>query len=264
MRDYRIGIGILLLLCGLIAFAQAPANRAKELVQKVAPSIVTVRAVVKYEVKYEGQSETDESKFAQRGSIITPDGVVMVSATLLSSESFKRMLGLEDEDKVEVSLTPQSFKVVIEQESKEYEAELIATDSVLGLAFLKVKDLGGRTLQPVQFKEAPLDIGSELFCVTRMPKGYDLVPYLMRLEVVAELAKPRRAAILNYSTDEVGLPVFSADGSAIGVIVYVRPVASDDGEEDLGFNLGASEAVLPTSTLLPLLEQVKKRAQEAK
>lgn len=254
---------VILLLLPMLTSAQAPANRYKELVQKVSPSIVTVRAVVKVEVSHEGQSNTDEAKFSQRGTIITPDGLVLVSGVLLTSEGFKQLVGLDEEKDVEVKLTPQSFKVIIGQESQEYEATLVATDSQLGIAFLQIKDLGDRTLPSVQFKETPLEIGNEVYCVTRMPKGYDFSPYFIRLEVVAEVAKPRRVSLLNRSTEELGLPVFSGDGSAVGVIIYVRTDKTDE-EVDLGFDEGATEAVLPTSVLQPLIEQAKKRAQESK
>lgn len=254
---------VIVLLLPILTSAQTPTNRSKELVQKVAPSIVTVRAVVKFEVSHQGQSNTDEAKFSQRGTIITPDGLVLVSGVLLTSEGFKQMVGLDEEKDVEVKLTPQSFKVVIGQETQEYEATLVATDSQLGIAFLQIKDLGERTLPSVQLKEAPLEIGNEVYCITRMPKGYDFAPYLLRLEVVAEVAKPRRVVLLDRSTDEVGLPVFSADGSALGVIIYVRTDKTDE-EVDLGFDEGATEAVLPASALQPLIEQAKKRAEESK
>ncbi len=257
---YWIIVGLLL---PILASAQTPTNRSKTLVQKVAPSIVTVRAVVKFEVSAQGQSKANEAKFSQRGTIITPDGLVLVSGVLLTSEGFKQLLGIDEDDEVEVKITPQSFKIIIGQESQEYEATLVASDSQVGIAFLQIKDLGERTLPSVEFKEAPLEIGDEVYCITRMPKGYDFVPYFQRLEVVAEVAKPRRVVLLNHSTDELGLPVFMADGSAVGVIIYIRADKTDE-EIDLGFDEDAIEAVLPVSALQPLIEQAKKRAEESK
>lgn len=252
-----------LLSLALVAHAQSPASRTRTLVQKVSPSIVTVRAVVKVDVKAEGESHSEEAKFSQRGAVVSEDGVVMISSSILTTESFAQLMDidLEDLEKVDLKLAPQSFKVIFEQESKEYEAQLVATDSQLGLAFLKIKDLQGRTLKPVEFKENPLELGSELFCVTRMPRGYDFVPYLMKLMVVAEVSKPRRAYILDVATSEQGLPVFDAEGFAVGVISTIRPATKSDDEEDLGFGTGASECVLPIAAVRPVIQQAIQRAR---
>ncbi len=252
-----------ILTLGLIAHAQSSSNRTRTLVQKVSPSIVTVRAVVKVDVKAGGESHSDEAKFSQRGAILSEDGVVMISSSILTAESFAQLMDIDPEDleKVDLKLSPQSFKVIFEQESKEYDAQLVATDSQLGLAFLKIKDLQGRTLKPVEFKENPLELGSELFCVTRMPKGYDFVPYLMKLMVVAEVSKPRKAYVLDVATSEQGLPVFDAEGFAVGVISTIRPAAKSDGEEDLGFSSGTSECVLPVATVRPVIQQAIQRAR---
>lgn len=260
----RILLGCACILAlGLVAHAQSSANRTRTLVQKVSPSIVTVRAVVKVDYKEEGESRSDEAKFSQRGVVVSEDGVVMISSSILTVESFARLMDLEPEDLEEVNLklAPQSFKVIFEQESKEYEAQLVATDSQLGLAFLKIKDLQERTLKPVEFKENPLELGSELFCVTRMPKGYDFVPYLMKLMVVAEVSKPRKAYVLDVATSEQGLPVFDAEGFAVGVISTIRPATRSDDEEDLGFGQGASECVLPVAAVRPMIQQAIQRAR---
>lgn len=246
-----------------LAGAQTPSNRFKSLVQQVVPSIVTVRAVVKIDVKSKEDSSSEEIKFSQRGAVISEDGIIMMSSALLTSESLKQLLNLdpEDADKVDIKISPQSFKIIFERESQEYEAKLVATDSQLGLAFLKIENLQGRTLKPIVFKDSPLEIGSELFCVTRMPKGYDFTPYLVKLVVVAEVDKPRRAYLTDRSTDELGLPVFNAEGVAVGVVTTIRPTVVNPDEEDLGFDSGASESILPIAVVQSVINQAIQRAR---
>jgi S1-C subfamily serine protease len=161
-----------------ILFAQESINSHKQLLEKVAPSIVTVRVVMKYEFKSGDESETNEQKFSMQGAVISSDGLILLSAMPLSAESLKQMMGIEadQEERFDLKLTPQSLKVIFGQESKEYEADLVATDSQLGLAFLKIKNLEGRELNPIQFKETPLTVGQELFVVSRLPKGFDYAP----------------------------------------------------------------------------------------
>lgn len=256
-------IWLLCLIGWSLAYAQSNPSGVKALVQTVVPSIVTVRAVVKLDVKAEDKSNTEEVKFTQRGVVLSDDCVIMMSSALLTAESFKQFLDLdaEEADKIDLKVSPQSFKVIFEQESKEYEAELLATESQLGLAFLKVKDLEGRAVRPITIKDSPVEIGTELFCITRMPKGYDFTPYCIRLAVVAEVSKPRKVYMVDTKTDELGLPVFNGQGVVVGVISTIRPAIASDGEEDLGFSHGASECVLPIATVRPVIEQVLQRAR---
>ena len=126
----------LLTLClPLLGWTQATpeaGNAYKQVLEKVQSNIVTVRAVIKIDVKAEDESESNESKFTMQGAVLTSDGLVMASGLLLSSESFKQLLGVEDDDEMTFTITPQSFKVIFGSETKEYEAKLVATDSQLG------------------------------------------------------------------------------------------------------------------------------------
>ncbi len=249
--------------------AQEPSSGPKQLLDKIAPSIVTVRVVMKYEFKSGEESQSTEQKFSMQGAVVSPDGLILLSAMPLSAESLKQMMGVDEsdqEDRFDFKLTPQSFKVIFGQESKEYEATLVATDSQLGLAFLKIKELEGRTLTPVQFRDAPPSIGQELFTVSRLPKGFDYAPYFSSGRVIGEVSKPRRAFLMEGNISEVGLPVYTLTGEAVGVAVLMGHGLKQDDESDFGFSMsfggqgGTTLFVLPAATIKPLIEQAVRRA----
>src|SRR5258708_3082501 len=78
------------------AQAQVPSH-GQALIAKIAPSIVTVRVVIKIQVKAGGQSQSQESKLATEGVIVTPDGLIMMSNAPISSSVLRQMLGGGDD-----------------------------------------------------------------------------------------------------------------------------------------------------------------------
>jgi hypothetical protein len=86
------------------------ANAYKQVLEKVQSNIVTVRAVIKIDVKAEDESESNESKFTLQGVVLTRDGLIMASGVLLSSESFKQLIGAEDNESVTFTITPAELQ----------------------------------------------------------------------------------------------------------------------------------------------------------
>ncbi len=262
----------LLVLCTpFIAWTQAtpdPSAVYKQVLEKIQPNIVTVRVVIKVEVKAEDENQSDESKFTLQGAVLNSEGLVLVSGLLLSSESFKQLIGLDDDSAVNLTISPQSFKVIFGSETKEYEAKLVATDSQLGIAFLKITNLEGRAITPITFANEELGIGKELITVSRLPKGFDYAPYFATGRIISEISKPRKAYLMEGNIGELGLPVYNMKGEAVGVLVVLRHGLKDE-ERDFNFrsNFGEDDSaafVLPASALRPLIEQAMQRAANVK
>lgn len=258
----------LLLLClPLLGWTQATpesSNAYKQVLERVQQNIVTVRSVITVDVKAEDQSQSNESKFSMQGVMLTSDGLVMASGLLLSSESFKQLLELDDDESVSFTITPQSFKIIFGAETKEYDAKLVATDSQLGLAFLKITNLEGRTITPIAFSNEELSVGKEVISVSRLPKGYDYAPYFSTGRIIGEVSKPRKAYLMEGSISELGLPVYNMKGEAVGVLVILQHGLKDE-DVDFGFrsNFGDDSSaafLLPNTALRPLIEQAIQRA----
>ena len=251
----------------MLAWTQATAetsNSYKQLLEKLQSNIVTVRVVIKVEFKSEEETESDESKFTLQGAVLTSDGLVMASGVLLSSESFKQLIGVDEDDEVKITITPQSFKVIFGSETKEYDAKLVATDSQLGIAFLKITNLEGRAIAPIVFSNEELSIGKEVLTVSRLPKGYDYAPYFATGRIISEISKPRKAYLMEGNISELGLPVYNTKGEAVGVLVLLKHGLKGE-EVDFGFRMNfgddsGTSFLLPASAVRPLIEQAIQRA----
>jgi hypothetical protein len=205
------------------------------LIDKVAPSIVTIQVVIKIQVKAGGQSQSSESKLTTEGVAVTPDGLIMMSNAPISSDVLKQMLGGGDEDRASVNIAPTEFKITIGNEEKEYSGFLAATDAKLGLAFVKIEDLGDRKLTAVDFSHsASVAVGDQLAAITRMGKGYDYAPVFSQGPVKGAITKPRTAYLLSTSIVSIGLPVYTLSGDTVGVLVFLPAgVDTDSGSMDM-------------------------------
>jgi len=77
----------------------------------------------------------------------------MLSDAPFDTKSLAAMFGMPSTGAdMGMKMTPTDFKVVVGNEDKLYTAFLAGTDSNLGLAFIKIEDLGDRALQPVDLR----------------------------------------------------------------------------------------------------------------
>jgi hypothetical protein len=165
-----------------------------------APTVVSVKSVLK--VNWGGSDR--ESNDERIGVVVDPSGVVMMQGFSIGGQA-------------KVSAT--QIRVLFDGEEKEYAAVLGATDSKLGLAFVRVKDLEGRTPPHVDFAAgAEPKLGDELFGVYRTDQGFDYAPYFGTGRIVGQVSKPRNMWLIT-GFSPVGHPLYSHAGHAVGVVV---------------------------------------------
>ncbi len=258
-----------------VSALQDDGGQLAEIVEKVAPSICTVKAVIRMESKGTGQSQSHESRVTLQGVVVDSDGLVLVSNMPLSPTRLFEMMGMgEMSGQMGIKMTPVSFKVTFVREDKEYDAFLAATDSKLDVAFLKVEALGDRKLPAVDLSASSnIVIGQRVVSVSRLGKGYDYAPFFQTARVNGEIAKPRRAWMLEGAISGYGLPVFAFTGELIGILSTVPGASKEDGSEDSmgagmvmrmlsggsGMSAGGS-FVLPGSVIKSAADQAKERA----
>ena len=223
----------------VLAAAPTPASEDEgaqfaQIVEKVAPSICTVKAVIRMEFKGGGQAQSNESRISLQGVVVDPNGLVLVSNMPLSPSRFYELMGMgEMSSQMGIKMTPVSFKITFEREDKEYDAFLAATDSKLDVAFLKVEALGDRKLAAIDLSAASnVLIGQRVVGVSRLGKGYDYAPFFQTARVNGEIAKPRKAWMLEGGFAGYGLPVFAATGELIGILSTVPGASKEEGGDD--------------------------------
>ena len=151
MQSKSIALMIVLVALARPAGAQQ-ADALAALLERTAPSIVTVQVVIKTEVMMMGQAQNEETRTDLQGVVVDGSGLVMISNAEISADRMKDALsGIPSAAMMDFKVTPTGFKVVFGNEQEEHPAFLVAKDTKLDLAFVQVEDLGDRELVPVGF-----------------------------------------------------------------------------------------------------------------
>lgn len=252
-------LGALLALAPMTARADDAANPLEDLIKKQAPSIVTVKAVLKMQMKMSGQSRDTETRMELLGTVVSPDGLIMVSNAPFDTKSMMQMMGSDSSD-FQIKISPTDFKVVIGSEEKQYTGFMAGADTTVGMAFIKIEDLGDRTLQPVEFASADRPaIGDNVYAVGRLSKGYDYAPFLEDAVVVGHFTKPKEGWVVS-GTQDVGVPVFTASGKLLGASTMVASGVSDSGTRSMSVGSHLQPFLLPASTFTSVIALAKQQA----
>jgi hypothetical protein len=247
-RSLTLGLVLPVLAAGRLAGAEEP--YAKHLDAKAA-SVVGVKYVVKVQMGRAGQGQERELNGATAGIVVDACGVVMMPSEPLSLPG-RRPANFK-------APTPTNLRVVFEGDVKEYEAVLGATDSKLGLSFLRIKDLGDRKLVPVDLSAAvEPKVGDELFGVSRLEQGFDYAPFYGVTRLTGQVTKPRTMWFLSGFA-RTAHPLFDAQGRPAGIVI--RQAGVSDGDETGG---GQEQAfLLPAKAVAPTIAQAVKTCADA-
>lgn len=221
------------------ARADETADQLKALVAKVAPSVVTLRVVIRY-----GGAGGREHRTEMQGALIDKSGLILCTEGPFGSNE-------------RTSVT--DLKVVLENEEKEYESFVVASDGKLHIAFIQMEGLEGRELTAVDLSaenEASVEVGDRLVMVARLDKGFDYAPLVAESRIAAAIQKPRKAWAPAGGIAP-GLPCYTPEGKVIGV-----PSIVDSGVEDGAFGGRGRVFVLPTRTIRASVQQAQKKAVE--
>lgn len=259
--------GTLLVAAALVASAEEAKPAYGEILKAKAPSLVSVKFVLKMRIAFGGQAQSEEMNREVTGVVVDGSGLVMISNTHLNVGMGRRgRLG----GQASVNTAPSNFKVVFPGEEKEYEAILGATDSKLNLAFVKIKDLGEKKPAAVDFtRGAAVQIGQELVAVDRYGKGFDYAPTLSKTFVAGEILQPRHMYAVAGAGGDQGLPLFDASGQAVGVLAMQS--GAEGAEEGGGgglmglFGGGGAMGVflIPADQVQATIQLALKQAEEA-
>jgi hypothetical protein len=246
------------------------------LLERVGPAIVSVKVVLKSEFNMGDSVQDQESTLQVRGALVDGGGLVMLWNSQLSANRLLELMahhGGGDADDMKFKLTPTDFRVTVAGDPRERRAFLAGTDSDLDLAFLQLEAPGETRLPAIEFGSGRRPrIGEEVVTVTRLSPGFDRAAYLSSGRVVGEVAKPRRAYVVEGTVAGLGLPMFALTGEPVGVLVTVLSRVSDDegpAEDLLGvMNLGQPGPesgplgvfLLPADRVREVIAEAKKRA----
>ena len=204
------------------ARAEGDAETLRGLMEQKAPTIVTVKFVLKVHIQMGVQEQDREINREVSGVMVSPDGLVMVSNSALSA-------GRAPNPQIRLTSTPTDFKVLFEDDEEEYEAVLGATDSRLDLAFVAMKDPKKRAISAVDFAAAgKVQVGQSIIGISRFARGFDYAPFMGTLMVTGKVAKPRKMFSIGGSFNQIGMVLYDLAGAPVGVLA-VQEAASGGG-----------------------------------
>jgi len=260
------------LLCWVLVFAPvrgADAPKLASVVDKHSGAYVTVKFVLKMSMpNMWGGGGDQENESEVTGVMIDPSGLVLCSNTQLGgfTSMFKRYMGSMGES---ITAVPTDLKVLVGDDTEGKDAELIARDSELDLAWVKIKEPGDTKYQAVDLSQGgDLSVGQEIYAIRRLGKYFGRAVVGMDGAIAGKTAKPRLLFVPSLGVvGGQGLPVFSGDGKVLGVIVQQFPDAPEAaGNPGAMFGQMSQMQDSMMGFVLPVSEvvQATKRAQETK
>jgi S1-C subfamily serine protease len=163
----------------------------------------------------------------------------------------------------DLSVTPADIKVLFGADAKEHDAVLVARDTKLGLAFVKILEPEGALAAIDLGKGAEWKVGQMLVGVTRKSRGFDSAAVFERAIVTGRVDKPRPMGALAGPVTQ-GLPLYDAKGLPVGVAARQQGVEGADEGAGPFAGMGQSEVfLLPLDLVQRTLAQAKSRVDEA-
>jgi S1-C subfamily serine protease len=250
--------GLLAAWLATTAATAADVEAARSVFNKTKDAIVSVNAVLK--VEFGGRSQDQEVETT--GTIISPDGLMVASATTLNPasalmENLESRLGDEAtaQGKPKIELSDIKYRL---PDGTEIPARVVFKDKDLDVAFL-APDLKEGEKAP-QFNTVNVQSGAtvkeldEIVSVTRLAKNMSYTPAVMLGNVVAVVTKPRTVYdFAMQGTPTTGCPVFTGKGELVGFTLVHRDVAGRG-------MMGAEIIIMPASEISGLMDQARKAA----
>jgi hypothetical protein len=245
----RIASVVLVLsLCSTILCSPAHAENDpafQRLIEQKAGAIVSMQVTYAMSMG----SRTQEGSGSLEGILLSKDGLIMIQNPSPGG-NFK------------ISLT--EIRVIFPGDVKEYDAILVAQDSKVGLAFVRIKDLEGKQVTPLEIENSvEPKVGDLLYGVARKSQNWDYAPYCATLRVIAQLSKPRKLWDLDGNFAQRAHPVFTAEGVVAGVLVNQEGVGGGQETFILPWKIAAATIKRAERMADEALEEARKRDAEA-
>lgn len=259
--------------CLSVMIASASLVRAGEgetftkLLADKSPAVVTVKFVLKVNMgAMFGGGQEEETETEINGVFIDAKGLVLCSNTQLAGfvGMMKQFMG---EMGSQISATPTDIKILAGDDAEGKEAEIIARDTELDLAWVRIKTPGEVPFPFIDFSQSSTaKIGQEVFALRRMGKFFARTTVAADGRIAGATSKPRDLLVPTGAVGMAhGLPVFHPDGKPIGVVIMQVPDSDDSGGNPMAM-LGRMSGMqdMMNGFILPAAEVVKatKRALE--
>jgi hypothetical protein len=164
------------------------------------------------------------------------------------------------------TMTPRDIKVLVGEDTEGVAAKLIARDSELDLAWVKVNEDKLPKDHPFAFvdfsKSAAVEVGDTLVTVARLGKFFDRASFSHDTRALGMIKKPRK--LIYAHTEDYGAPAFAASGDPVGVVIFQTPSREDMEGGEGGDQERGGLVILPGAEVIAATVKAKEAAASGK
>lgn len=228
----------------------------RSLMMEKAPSVVSVKMVLRVHVEFMGQSQDQERNVEVRGVVVDPCGLIMITSHVIDPEAQGVL-----RQGLSVKVVPSDIKVAFEGDPMDYEAVLGFTDIDLNLSYLIIKDKEDKDLDGLAADFAPdaaaagVQIGDELVGISRYGEGFGFAPFFGLVRVAGSVEHPRPCWALGGGFNEKGHPLFDKEGRLAGVLSIQKGTGEEEDDRHV--------FLLPVKTVKAGLARAKEASLKA-
>ncbi len=247
-----------LCLCAVFApvvAADEVAVKGRKILEANKAAVVTILLVLKQKVSFPGRpSQDSESKVEATGTVISPEGLTVVSLSLTDPTSLleKMMAGTAQAGQLKMETELRDAKIML-GDGTEIPAEIILRDKDLDMAFVRPLEKQDAPFAYIDISEpGEPDYLDQVISLNRMGKvaGRAYSASVERIDAIVR--KPRTFYIPGRDATSTGLgsPAFTIDGDFIGVFL-IRAIKSTGGGSRGMFG-GSSDNI--ATVILPAID----------
>jgi hypothetical protein len=212
------------LLVAVTAHTDEVGEKGREIFQAHKSAVVTVEVVVKMKFSMPGMgSQEDESKSEVTGTVISPDGLTIVSLSETDPSALIKnmMAGQAGMENMQMETEIRDVKILT-VDGGEIPAEIILRDKDLDMAFIRPSE---KPADPMDFvsldNPGEPDYLDEFITINRLGKVARRVHALSVERIHAIVTKPRTFYLPGNDPTQSGLgsPAFTLDGKLIGIFL---------------------------------------------
>lgn len=245
-----------------ITYSDELASQGRKVLEKNRSAIITIEVVLKQQISFSGSASRDnESKSEITGTVISPDGLTVVSLSEIDpSNIFDILTAGTQQGDMNMTTEVRSAKFLMADDS-EVPAEVVLRDRDLDMAFLRPIEKTSNAYVHVDFSgSGEVDYLDPVISINRLGRVARRAHTLSIERIEAVVEKPRRFYVPGNDPTNTGLgsPAFSVDGNPIGVFLLRAIKTADTGGLSSMFG-GLGEGII--TVLLPGADIVDGAAQ---
>ena len=226
-KKFTFTVAALALLATLCAARPAYAQDGEDY-ERVMEMRADTLVTVKFVLRIAGGFGEEEQESETTGVLVSDDGLVLCSnAQIGGFAGLWRAMGRP----VDFTVTPTNVKVLVGDDHEGVEARVVARDSELDLAWVRIgepREGGYPFIDLNDIPEREARAGDVLLSVSRLAEFFGRAPVVSEGRVSGVTTKPRRLIVPSASLgSEPGDPVFGAGGEFVGFVVIVAPEEED-------------------------------------